>query len=106
VEPKFLVGVRFDRNPTEYYLGIPSVQVGGARFDRIRAMLAAHVEELDAQARALKRILETRDPEDAERYLQDGARFQITEIALRPRPDASAIESIVRNTFERSADEP
>ena len=33
MDQRFLVGVRFDRRSTEYYLGIPAARPDDARFD-------------------------------------------------------------------------
>jgi hypothetical protein len=81
---RVIVGLRLDRPRTEYYLGFDSRTAGQGKFDSVRAMLADHLDELQRQSSAIRMILSTNDPEEAEGFLQDGVRLQVSEVILRP----------------------
>lgn len=86
-EYRLVVGLRLDK--PEYYLGFDRVSVENANFRSVREMLNDHLEELESHLFALRAILATRDPEEAEHLLQDGLRLQVSEVILRPRVSAS-----------------
>jgi len=82
-EFRVIVGLRLDR--AEYYLGFDATGPGNADYRTVRGMLSDHLAELESQAKALRSVLATADPEAAERLLQDGVHVQVSEVVLRPR---------------------
>jgi hypothetical protein len=80
-----IVGLRLDRPRTEYYVSFFPRGEDGKKFDSVRSMLTEHLDELNRQTTALHAILATTDPEEAERFLQDGVRLQVSELLLRPK---------------------
>lgn len=82
-EYRLIVGLRLDKS--EYYLGFDHVSVDNSNCRRVRSMLQDHLKELEGQVTALRAVLATQDPEEAERLLQDGVRMQVSEVILRPR---------------------
>jgi hypothetical protein len=88
---RVVVGLRLDRPGTEYYLGFDSRSARGSKFDSVRAMLEEHLDELQRQSAALRMLLSTKDPEEAESFLQDGVRLQVSEVILRPALETEAL---------------
>ncbi|HTV74913.1 MAG TPA: hypothetical protein VME66_14540 [Candidatus Acidoferrales bacterium] len=82
-EYRLVVGLRLDK--PEYYLGFHPVRVDNSDYRSVRSMLRDHLDELEGQASALRAVLATQDPEEAERLLQDSVRMQCSEVILRPR---------------------
>jgi len=86
-EFRLLIGLRLDR--PEYYLGFDPVSVESPDYRSVRGMLTDHLDELEGHVSALRAVLATRDPEDAEHLLQDGVRMQVSEVILRPKVSAA-----------------
>jgi len=86
-EYRLVIGLRLDR--PEYYLGFNLVSVDNSDYRTVRSMLQDHLDELEGQASALRSVLATPDPEEAERLLQDGLRVQVSEVIVRPRVSAA-----------------